>query len=73
MDRLYYSTISKLHQAWASMSYQMAKLQDSPACADSKYDSLLDAQDPGLSYNLTFRPADDILLFTAKLSNRLSL
>jgi len=73
MDLLYHSAISKLHQAWASTSYQMAKLRDNPACADSEYDSLLDAQDPGLSYNLTFKPADDILLFTTKLSNRLLL
>ena len=73
MDRLYYSTISKLHQDWASTSYQMSKLRDNPACADSEYDSFLDAGDPGLSYNLTFKPADNILPFTAKISSRLSL
>lgn len=73
MNLVYYSTISKLHQTWASTSYHMAKLRDNPACADSEYNSLLDAQDPGLSYNLTFNPADDVLPFTTKLSNRLSL
>ena len=73
MDRLYNATISKLHQDWSSTSYQMAKFRDNPACADSEYDSFLDARDPGLSYNLTFKPADNILPFTAKISNRLSL
>ena len=73
MDLVYHSAISKLHQAWARTSYQMAKLRDNPACANSEYDSLLDAQDPGLSFNLTFKPAADILPFATKLSNRLSL
>lgn len=73
MDPLYYSTMGNLHQAWASTFYQKAKLRDNPACADSEYDSLLDAQDPGLSLNLTVKPADEILPFTTKLSYRLVL
>lgn len=73
MDLVYSSTISKLHQAWASTSYQMAKLRDNPACAETEYEALLDVEDPGLSYNLTFRPAEDILPFTTTLLNRLSL
>ena len=51
----------------------MAKLRDNPACVDSEYESILDVEDPGLSYNLTFKPAESILPFTAKLSTRLSL
>lgn len=51
----------------------MAKLRDNPACVDSEYNSILDVKDPGLSYNLTFKPADSILSFTTKLTNRLSL
>ena len=63
----------QLHQTWASTSYQMAKLRDNPVCADSEYNSILDVDDPGLSYNLTFKPTESILPFTTKLSNRLSL
>ena len=65
------STTSKLHQTWASMSPLMVKLKDNPASADSEFDSLLDTQVPGLSYNLTFNFADDILPFTTKLSSKL--
>ena len=64
---------SQLHQTWASTSYHMAKLRDNPACVESEYNSILDIKDPGLSYNLSFKPAESILPFTTKLSNRLSL
>jgi len=73
MDVVYRSPISRLHQTWSSTSYQMAKLRDNPACADSEYKSILDTKDPGLSFNLTFNPAANILPFTTKLSDRLSL
>ena len=51
----------------------MARLRDNPACVDSEYNAILDVKDPGLSYNLTFKPAESILPFTLKLSNRFSL
>lgn len=51
----------------------MVKLRDNPACADSEFASILETKDPGLSFNLTFDPAADILPFSIKLSNRLSL
>ena len=73
IELLYSSDISKLHQTWASTSYQMVKLRDNPDCADSEHATFLDTKDPGLSYNLTFKPADDILPFTTKLTNRLAL
>ncbi len=73
MDLVYRSPISKLHRTWSSTSYHMARLRDNPACTDSEYESILDIKDPGLSFNLTFNPAADIIPFTTKLSNRLSL
>jgi len=73
MNLVYRSPMTKLHQTWASTSYQMSKLRDNPVCADSEFNSILDTQDPGISYNLTFNPAADILPFATKLSNRLSL
>ena len=62
MNLVYHSAITKLHQTWASTFYQMAKLRDNLAYAKSEYNSLLDAQNPGLSYNLTFKPVDDFML-----------
>lgn len=73
MDLVYKSAISELHRTWASTSHQMARLRDNPACADSEYDTILDTSDPGLSFNLSFNPAESILPFATKLSNRLSL
>jgi phosphoribosylformylglycinamidine synthase len=45
----------------------MQSLRDNAECAQQEYDAVLDAADPGLQYNLTFDPADDI---TASLSGR---
>jgi len=44
-------------QAWAATSYAMQRLRDNPACADSEYAAILDDNDPGLSYNLTYTPS----------------
>ncbi|KAL8725703.1 MAG: hypothetical protein Q9166_007188 [cf. Caloplaca sp. 2 TL-2023] len=48
----------KMQQWWSSTSFEMQKLRDDTACAESEYAALLDTHDPGLSYNLTFDPAD---------------
>ncbi|KAI0126261.1 CobB/CobQ-like glutamine amidotransferase domain-containing protein [Xylariales sp. AK1849] len=47
-----------LQQWWSGTSFQMQKLRDNPACAEAEFDTLLDHQDPGLHYKLTFDPAD---------------
>lgn len=46
-----------LQQTWAFTSYQMQRLRDNPACADSEFSAILDDHDPGLSYLLTFTPS----------------
>lgn len=73
MDLVYRSTIRDLHRTWASTSYQMQRLRDNPESANSELDSILDTEDPGMSYNLTFKPAANILPFATQLSNRLFL
>jgi phosphoribosylformylglycinamidine synthase len=45
---------------WANTSYQIARLRDNPACADSEFALLDDLADPGLFPKLTFDAADDI-------------
>lgn len=72
-DVIYSSTVSELHQMWSSTSYHMCKLRDNPSCAQSEFEGLLDVRDPGLSYNLTFKPKDSILPLMASFSNHLSL
>jgi phosphoribosylformylglycinamidine synthase len=45
---------------WANTSYQIARLRDNPACADSEFSLLDDVADAGMSPKLTFDIADDI-------------
>lgn len=47
-----------MQQWWSSTSFEMQKLRDDPACAQSEFDALLDSKDPGLSQNLTFDPTE---------------
>jgi phosphoribosylformylglycinamidine synthase len=49
---------AKLQQWWSSTSFEMQKLRDTPACAQSEFESLLDDKDPGLHYKLKFDPVD---------------
>ena len=70
---LYRTALVTLHRLWAKTSYNMCKLRDNPACADAEFEAIADHDDPGLSYNLTFDPAAELLAFTSKLSTRLSI
>ncbi|RYP49595.1 hypothetical protein DL768_004716 [Monosporascus sp. mg162] len=58
----------EMQQWWAKTSFDMQKLRDNPACAESEYNSILDEEEPGLSYNLTFSPSENILPMTASIS-----
>jgi len=50
---------AQLQAEWARTSYQMQRLRDNPACADSEFDQIA-ARDPGFSAALSFDPNDDI-------------
>ena len=43
-----------LMRIWSETTYQMQRLRDNPACAESEYDRILDAGDPGLHASLTY-------------------
>ncbi|KAL2260729.1 hypothetical protein VTK26DRAFT_5196 [Humicola hyalothermophila] len=58
----------EMQQWWSKTSYEMQKLRDNPSCAESEYQAILDAEDPGLSYNLTFSPAESIIPLTASIT-----
>ena len=49
-----------LQKMWANTSYQIARLRDNPACADSEFNLLDDLADLGMSPKLTFNPSEDI-------------
>ena len=69
---VYQANRSILQQRWSATSHQMQRLRDNPKCADAEYASMLDSSDPGLSYNLTFKPSANIIPFKTSLSNRWS-
>lgn len=49
---------AKMQQWWSTTSYEMQKLRDNPSCADSELETILDSEDPGISYRLKFDPSD---------------
>lgn len=57
---VYENTRGKLQQMWADTSYQIQKLRDNPATTQQEFDSITDDKDPGLSYQLTYSPKDDL-------------
>lgn len=50
---------SHWHRVWSETTYRMQSLRDNPECAQQEYDRLLDADDPGLHAELSFRLEDD--------------
>lgn len=50
----------QLQRVWSETSYLMQSLRDNSKCAQQEYDSILDAKDPGLNYQLTFNPAENV-------------
>ncbi|KAK4677938.1 phosphoribosylformylglycinamidine synthase [Podospora pseudoanserina] len=59
---------AEMQQWWSKVSYEMQKLRDDPSCAESEYAIIADSADPGLSYNLTFSPAENIVPLTASIT-----
>jgi phosphoribosylformylglycinamidine synthase len=50
----------RLRGLWSETSWRMQRLRDEPACADEEQAARLDEDDPGLSWQLSFAPGDDI-------------
>jgi phosphoribosylformylglycinamidine synthase len=49
-----------LQKMWMNTSYQIARLRDNPACADSEFALLDNLSDPGMSPKVTFDMTEDI-------------
>ncbi|MFA5170192.1 MAG: phosphoribosylformylglycinamidine synthase [Sulfuriferula sp.] len=56
MDRV------EAQQLWSATSYHIQRLRDNPACADSEYALIDQRDDAGLTVNLTFDPAQTIVI-----------
>ncbi len=67
-EKLYSESGVVLQRIWSETTYQMQKLRDNPDCAQSEFDRLLDAADPGLHVKLSYDPNEKIA--PALLRNR---
>jgi phosphoribosylformylglycinamidine synthase len=64
---IYRAPRHKLQQTWSNTSYWLQRLRDNPSCADTEYSHITADADPGLSYRLTFNPAESILTYKTSL------
>ena len=44
----------QLQRVWSEVSWRISRLRENPVCADSEYEILRDAKDPGLQAELSF-------------------
>ena len=51
---------AELQKIWSEVSWRIARLRDNPDCADAEYARTTDADDRGLSMQLSFDPAADV-------------
>jgi phosphoribosylformylglycinamidine synthase len=58
--KIYSATRVLLQQAWTEVSWRIARLRDNPAGADSEFQAITDASNPGMTPVLTFDPKIDI-------------
>lgn len=59
-QEVYRASRTALRTIWGETSWQMQRLRDNPACADSEHAARQDATDPGLHAKLSFNLADDV-------------
>lgn len=71
-DEVYTASRAALQQRWSSTSHAMQRLRDNPACADVEHENICNDNDPGLSFNLTYKPKDSIMPLSASISSALT-
>lgn len=54
------ATREDLQKAWSEVSWQIARLRDNPACADSEFNLISDKDDGGLVLSMSFDPSENI-------------
>ncbi|RMZ77880.1 hypothetical protein DV738_g4209, partial [Chaetothyriales sp. CBS 135597] len=63
---------SELQQVWSNTSYWIQRIRDNPVCADEEYSHIAKDLNPGLSYNLTFNPKENIGTYASAATSVLS-
>ncbi|RMW99650.1 phosphoribosylformylglycinamidine synthase [Allofranklinella schreckenbergeri] len=59
-QKVFAADLFDLYQVWDSVSWQIARERDNPACADEEHASAGQMDDPGLHVHLSFDPAEDV-------------
>ncbi len=52
-------SVVELKRLWWETSYQMQQHRDNPACAEQEFETIADAEDPGITTELTYKPSDN--------------
>ena len=55
-QHVYENTRADLQQLWSNTSYHIQKMRDNPETSAQEYAAISDDADPGISYQLTFKP-----------------
>ena len=58
------------HRAWSATTYHMQKSRDNPFCAQQEYDRILDVSEPGLQWQLSYDPQENVAAPYLNLSAR---
>ncbi|KAI5296514.1 hypothetical protein KEM52_001148, partial [Ascosphaera acerosa] len=66
---VYRESRSVLQQTWSKTSYHMQKIRDNAMCAEQEFANILDDENKGLSYNLTYSPKENIMPLMTSLSS----
>jgi phosphoribosylformylglycinamidine synthase len=56
-DAIFDDSVANLNRVWSELTFRMQALRDNPVCAQQEYDNLLDEDDPGMQFSLTYDPA----------------
>ncbi|CAI2175924.1 3036_t:CDS:1 [Funneliformis geosporum] len=59
---LFKSSRVELQRIWSETSYQMQSLRDNCICAKDEFDNIMDDNDSGVHFHLTFDPSQDVTL-----------
>ncbi|EKD28181.1 MAG: hypothetical protein ACD_79C00397G0002, partial [uncultured bacterium] len=58
--------ILKLKSVWSELTYKMQSSRDNPICAKEEFDSILDAENPGMQYKFSFETNKTVNIKTHK-------
>jgi phosphoribosylformylglycinamidine synthase len=63
---VFHSKRDHLQRPWAEVTRRMQALRDNPQCAREEYDRIIEPNDPGLSFSLTYDPKETFVVAGAR-------